>query len=632
MKHPQNTTITRGTARLGLLLAVFSLTAFGSSEEVLPQKILLENTIHQRVSDAVYRVLKNENFIVNVNVEMGIVPAQEYTTVYETPGKSGESYTRSTTTGASRPPQMITDPTPAEANSATGTRKVMKQRQIQTSMPSDIPGFPGIQRPGFELYEETIPSETEEAVVYAEAGDPIIAGADTAEGIVRQPFQEVPADTDVREEALEGETFDRETAASAEITYEETTPPRMTRHTVASTSSPTYRVDKMQLTIIMEDPVSPQVVENIRTVAMVASHFNRERGDDLQVMTAAFSGSDKEKGADAEELLLKSISEKMTAIEARTRQEEEARKLKDQEDKQLKAQKELQDKQAREAEMTRLRELEEKRLEQREAEERRIQERETELVRIREAEEQRLAEERRRLFEDQQQQAQERLRQDSLRLALLTEQLNDLKTQLSAVDLEEEQRLKIELEQKRRQAEKTALQDKQNELKDRLKEIEDMKLKANTVQPATTLDSTLVYLILGGAIILAFLIAMAVLMSGRRRRLPPTSGREALSAGPMDDSGGALEEFEEGGDDEEAETVTSDDEILAMAESATANRKLKDEVDTIKKSVVSMAVSKPQSASNIIQTWLQDTGASAAAGEGEAVETGELVANEKGDE
>lgn len=633
MNQPQ-TKIFKGTILvLGFLLGSMVLAAAGSSEEVLSQKILLENTIHQRVSDAVYRILRNDNYIVNVKVEMDVAPTQEYTTVYET-GENGERYVSSSTTGSTLAPNKAKDAGVVKEDGSSKT--VLRKRPIQTTVPSDIPGFPGIQKPGFELFEEDVP--VEEEVVYAEADDPRFTDMDTTEGIVRRPYQDVPSDVEITEEAIEGQEMgSTDAAASADIKYAETPSPRLKRHTVASTQGHSVKVKRMQLTIILEDPATPQIVENIRTVAMVASHFNRERGDVLQVMTAPFSGSEKQQ-ADAEELLLKSIADKMTAIEARQKEEEEARRIRQDEEKREKAQRDQEEKIRREEELKKLREAEEARLAEREeemkrlreAEAQRLREKEEELDAMRAAEEQRLADERRRLFEAEQEQARERLRQDSLRLALLTEQLSDLKNQLSSVDLEEEQRLKMELEQKRREAERQALQEQQDELKAKLADLENPPLQTAAL-PNRALDSTLVYLILGGAILLAFAIALAMMMSGRRRRLPPAAPTPT-APDPVDEP--VLTETPEASKEsapEEKPTASFEEEALVMAEEASTNRRLRDEVDTIKKSVVSMAVSKPQSASNIIHTWLQDSGITETAEEGEGEEAGEPVASEEGE-
>lgn len=604
-----------------LVLTSFAVATNGTPEDILSQKILLENTIQQRVSDAVYRILRNENFIVNVNVDMQVDPGQEYTTVYETPGEEGKQ--------KSAPAAVKTRPQPrsaVEQDSQTKTKTVLKKRPIKSVMPSDIPGFPGIQKPGFELYEEEVVVPEEETVMD-------LTGADSSEVMAATTPVSVPEE-DIREEDLEGQPLRESEAASASIEYGDIAAPRLSRHTVASTSAPSYRVRRMEITIILEDGIDPTIRENIRNVAMVASHFNRERGDKISLPPANFKASKEANAPDAEELLLKSIAEKMTVLEARQKEEAEAKKIRELEAEQERLRLEQENRQKQEAEMLRLRQLEEQRIAQREqelkqlreAEERRIKEREDELKAIREAEEQRLAEERRRIFEAQQEQARDRLRQDSLRLALLTEQLGDLKAQLSAVDLEEEQRLKIELEQKRREAEKEALQDQQNQLQDRLRELEEMKLKAAAV-PTSTMDSTLVYIIIGAAALIAFFIGLAVLMSGRRRRAP-LEPKPALKPAPLSEPEPEVEEEPEKKPEPEPEP---DEKELAEVAAATAERKVREEVDGIKKSVISLAVSKPQSASNIINDWLKDTGAHKAEEEGSDAKEGEPETVENGE-
>ncbi len=49
------------------------------------------------------------------------------------------------------------------------------------------------------------------------------------------------------------------------------------------------RVNKLDISIILKEGVLPDLVESIRQVAMVASHFDRSRGDMLSIMTTTFS-------------------------------------------------------------------------------------------------------------------------------------------------------------------------------------------------------------------------------------------------------------------------------------------------------------------------------------------------------
>ena len=47
-------------------------------------------------------------------------------------------------------------------------------------------------------------------------------------------------------------------------------------------------VRNMEISIILQEGAAPELIENIRQVVMVASRFNRPRGDVLSIMTASF--------------------------------------------------------------------------------------------------------------------------------------------------------------------------------------------------------------------------------------------------------------------------------------------------------------------------------------------------------
>jgi len=599
MKYPTQKHIITGIVVISLMLITQVFAFPGTNKELLSQKILLENTINQRVSDAVYRILRHENFIVTVNVIMEATPEQQYTTVYETPGAKldetaapgGGAYSQAPENGKSV--TGFSGVSGPQGTRGQKRRTVLKKRPIKSTVPSDIPGFPGIQSPGFELYEEAVLAEDESTddVIYAAADDldrvAPKAGIDTsiaAEAILSLDENEVITEEDL-EPTPAGESQSLIDYATAET-------PSLARHTVASTTGPSLRVKKMELTVILKDPISPKIIENIRTVTMVASHFNRERGDKLQVMTADFQGAKSEQ-PDTEQILLKSIAEKMTAIEARQKEEAENKRIKELEAEQERMKQEQLNKEAQQAELARLREQELEKQKTHEAEltrirqqeEQRIAQREEELRQLREQEEQRLAEERRRLFEAQQEQARKSLREDSLRLVLLTEQLNDLKNQLSAVDIEEEQRLKLELEQKRREAEKLAIREREQKLKQQMEDLQNQRLQA-AVLPEEK-ENLYPLFIIGAAVLVALAILLGAMMSGRRRTPEPAIPDDRFQ--PEPETPAAVEE------EEEIPEPEVDPELLS-------------EVDSIKKSVVSLAVSKPGSASNIVKEWLKDAG------------------------
>lgn len=73
-------------------------------------------------------------------------------------------------------------------------------------------------------------------------------------------------------------------------------------------------IRNMEISIILQEGAAPELIENIRQVIMVASRFNRARGDVLSIMTASFKERRDEKSA--EQILLKSIADKLESLEA----------------------------------------------------------------------------------------------------------------------------------------------------------------------------------------------------------------------------------------------------------------------------------------------------------------------------
>ena len=68
-------------------------------------------------------------------------------------------------------------------------------------------------------------------------------------------------------------------------------------------------VKNLEISIIIQEGAAPELIENIRQVVMVASRFNRARGDVLSIMTASFKERRDEKSA--EQVLLKNIAESL---------------------------------------------------------------------------------------------------------------------------------------------------------------------------------------------------------------------------------------------------------------------------------------------------------------------------------
>ncbi|MEE9464606.1 MAG: hypothetical protein V3W14_03395, partial [Candidatus Neomarinimicrobiota bacterium] len=131
-------------------------------------------------------------------------------------------------------PSMVTPDTPEAADQPTGTER----------NPFPIPGFP------------TIPGE--------EGGDVRALG--------------------------EGEY---EAAEEVGLEWTGTVPAGEKAVTSLEGSTGMPRIRSMALNIILEDGVTPQIIENVRQVALIAARFDRDRGDVLSITTAAFKAGSR---------------------------------------------------------------------------------------------------------------------------------------------------------------------------------------------------------------------------------------------------------------------------------------------------------------------------------------------------
>ncbi|MCH7574078.1 MAG: hypothetical protein IIA59_03045 [Candidatus Marinimicrobia bacterium] len=251
------------------LLAVVA--AHGQRTGRLSQKLLLENTIQQRVTNAMSKILDESQFVVDVRIDLAFAPdASSKGTVMR--GADGRFSATQATGDANALPESSRDAT-------TGA----------TSNPFPIPGFPNMDA-----------LRNDESVRVLEDAD----AADDEQALDDVP----PSELDM----LEGQSLFPDNG----------------------TGLP--QIKAMSLNIILEDGVSPQTIENVRQVALVASRYDRDRGDILSITTASFK--DRRPGRrfasdiSADELLAQSSAGKQiteeneelreTLREARQRNEE----------------------------------------------------------------------------------------------------------------------------------------------------------------------------------------------------------------------------------------------------------------------------------------------------------------------
>ena len=208
----------------------------GQSSGYLAQKLMIENNLRKRISDALEKVIDNRKYVIDVSVDLEISSAYENQTTYSPGGSSGVESLKAA------------EDILAVEDSPSGGGSV--------GLP--IPGFDFTAEPSTEG-EEVLPDATEPAMDKP-VGDNVVSRTQTE-----------------------------------------------TRPAMAS-------VRNMEISIIIQEGAAPELIENIRQVVMVASRFNRPRGDVLSIMTASFKERRDQKSA--EQVLLKNIAEKLESLES----------------------------------------------------------------------------------------------------------------------------------------------------------------------------------------------------------------------------------------------------------------------------------------------------------------------------
>ena len=213
---------------LGSLL--FSI-IIGQSNGYLAQKLMIENSLRNRISDAMEKVIDNRKYVIDVSVDLEVSSAIENQTTFS--------------------------PNDGSVKSLQSARDMVNTGDAPAS------GNVGLPIPGFDFT--------------AESSEP------TAE-----PTAEPKMDTPVGDNVVS----------------------RTQKEMKPSMAS----VRNMEISIIIQEGAAPELIENIRQVVMVASRFNRPRGDVLSIMTASFKERRDEKSA--EQVLLKNIAEKLETLES----------------------------------------------------------------------------------------------------------------------------------------------------------------------------------------------------------------------------------------------------------------------------------------------------------------------------
>jgi flagellar biosynthesis/type III secretory pathway M-ring protein FliF/YscJ len=493
------------TRSLGLIILVLLVgRSSGQESGYLTQKLMVENDLRKRIAEALSKIIDESRYIIDVSVTLELSEAvEEQVTV----APAQPSATRGAVAEAA-----------GELEQAAREMEQARRTRRETMVGLPIPGFE------FEVEE----------------------GAPTAEEAPRPAPAEEPPATAI------------ETAPAGERILSK----------VSSIKRPSVaRIRKQEISIILQEGVAPELIENIRQVAMVASRFNRARGDVLSIMTASFKERRDEKTA--EQVLLKAIADKIETLE-RQRTREQAT----QEDWQK--------------ELERYKEEEAKRRE----EDRLFFQ--SELAKLE-------MEAKARAF---QRERAEILRRDSLKLLALNEEIQNLKAMLASAALPDTAAREAETaiqEKERQKAELDA------QISEKIAMLEAVQSDLDRLQAEVNGKSTtsVVFLSLLGALLFILLIVVIFLLLNRTRPqyaappppwvYPPRRPKKKKK--------------------KSKEPVTPAAPAPTPAPAAAAPPPpaveedpavLQSEIDDIKKAVVSMSVGQPTTATRIVKEWMQE--------------------------
>ena len=219
----------------------------------LTQKLMVESDLRSRIASALSKIIDDQKYVIDVDVDIEV---------------TGEKEEQITIIPSDRP---IYD----EASALEELTTIIGEAAPKDgSDPQSEFSSMGLPIPGFDFEVEAEPQVAQESSDGGQQGP--------GRGV---PIQE-PGNTTER---VQSKTLTKRVPAIA-------------------------AVKRLQISIILQEGAAPELIENIRQVVMVASRFDRSRGDVLSIMTATFKERRDEKSA--EQVLLKSIADKLEMLQS----------------------------------------------------------------------------------------------------------------------------------------------------------------------------------------------------------------------------------------------------------------------------------------------------------------------------
>ena len=236
-----------------LFVLSLSLLLGQQNSSYLTQKLMVESDLRSRIASALSKIIDDQKYVIDVDVNIEV---------------TGEKEEQITIIPSDR---AIYD----EASALEELTTIIGEAAPRGgSDPESEFSSMGLPIPGFDFEVEAEPQVVQESSNEGQQGPGMVV-----------PIQEPGNKT----ERVQSKTLTKRVPAIA-------------------------AVKRLQISIILQEGAAPELIENIRQIVMVASRFDRTRGDVLSIMTASFKERRDEKTA--EQVLLKNIADKLEMLQS----------------------------------------------------------------------------------------------------------------------------------------------------------------------------------------------------------------------------------------------------------------------------------------------------------------------------
>lgn len=565
---------------------------FGQGSGYLAQKLMVENNIRERVRDALSKIVDNNKYVINVDVDLEISDqVEEQITVLA---------------GRDKPKKVETetlDNSNVNEDLSSITQSIDIEEETENSSYSG-----GLPIPGFEMDF----TKSNKKVKNIEKPEPPVISSDT-----KKPIVVTESDVESNNQPRVDKVLSRTRPSRAEI-------------------------KKMYISLILQEGAAPELIENIRQLTMAAAKFDRNRGDKLTIMTASFR--EKRDQRSAEQIMLKNIAEKIEILEQKREIEEstqdktwkdELTRYRDEESSRREEDRKFFEDQISQLEQQakdRAYEQEKKDMLLRDS--LKLKKLNDEIIALKSM----LKSSERR---DSLRTISKQERLDSLRYANLSSELDDLAKSLQIAvtskskEDENKAKQKIQEEMAEREIQK---QERENEIAAKIKELDNVQAELDRLHEDMEKESgnTFIFLVVLGALVFLLIVALIFLMlrnNNRQAPIPPwmmpppprrPRPRRKESNTEKKSKEVAQEKIEEPAlkADTQPEPVvapatpqaeqqpSSEEELNEQEESSLPSSDddpnvVRSEINDIRKSVVSMSVGQPDRTTTIVKEWLE---------------------------